>query len=127
MFRYDFTFSAPLSDPNRPIGDPLPAGGGEPGAAYLALVAAIHAGDLEQLKALAPPGQAEMFDEEDAAETLEFIQMMTPTDVEIVDGSSDGSVAVLNVTGTMDGESASGTITLERQDERWVPTKSSWQ
>lgn len=127
VFRFDFTFAAPLSDPNRPIGDPLPAGGGEPGAAYMALVEAIHAGDLERLKALAPSDQAEMLGDEDAAEMLEMIQMMTPKDIEIVSGSSDGSLAILKVSGTMDGQPASGTITLERQDDRWVPTSSQWQ
>ena len=30
-FQYDFTFSAPLSDTNAPLGQPLPADGGEPG------------------------------------------------------------------------------------------------
>ena len=32
-FQFDFAFSAPISDPNAPtvVGDPLPAGGGEPG------------------------------------------------------------------------------------------------
>ena len=29
-YQYDFTFSAPLSDLNAPIGDPLPSGGGAP-------------------------------------------------------------------------------------------------
>jgi hypothetical protein len=125
-FRYDFTFSVPLSDPFGPIGEPLSAGGGEPGAAYLAFVDAIHAGDLERLKALVSPDQAAMLEGEDAQDNIGFIQMMTPTGVEILGGSSDGETAILQVTGTMDGDSVAGEITLVNQDGLWIATGSAW-
>ncbi len=125
-FQYDFSFSVPLSDPFGPIGDLLPAGGGEPGAAYLAWVDAIHAGDVERLKALVPPEQAAMLEGEDVRGDIEFIQMMTPTGVEVVGGSSDGETALLQITGTMDGESVAGEITLVHQDGLWMATGSSW-
>ena len=116
----------PLSDPFGPIGEPLPAGGGEPGAAYLAFVDAIHAGDFERLKALVPPERAAMLEGEDAQDNIGFIQMMTPTDVEVVGGSSDGETAILQITGTMDGESVTGEITLVHQDGLWMATGSAW-
>jgi hypothetical protein len=125
-FQYDFSFSVPLSDPFGPIGEPLPAGGGEPGAAYLAFVDAIHAGDLERLKTLVPPERAAMLEGEDAQDNIGFIQMMTPTNVEIVGGSSDGETALLEITGTMDGESVTGEITLVHQDGLWMATGSAW-
>jgi hypothetical protein len=125
-FQYDFTFSVPLADPFGPIGEPLPAGGGEPGAAYLEFVDAIHAGDLERLKALVPPERAAMLEGDDAQEIIGFIQMMTPTGVEIVGGSSDGETAILQATGTMDGVAATGAITLVHQDGRWISTDEAW-
>lgn len=125
-FQYDFSFSVPLSDPFGPIGEALPAGGGEPGAAYLAFVDAIHAGDLERLKALVSPEQATMLEGEDARDNIEFIQMMTPTEVVVLGGSSDGETALLEITGTVDGEPARGEITLVHQDGLWIATGSSW-
>jgi len=129
-FLYNFTFSAPLSDPFGPIGDPLPAGGGEPGSAYLGFCAAIHAGDMETLKTLVPAEQAAMFDDEEYkaqfAEELEFMKLMTPTEIEIVDGSSDGDIAILNVVGMMEGEEVEGEITMERFDDLWINTKAAW-
>lgn len=126
-FHYDFAFSAPMSDPNAPIGDPLPAGGGEPGAAFIAWTEAIHAGDIDRMKALVLPEQAAMLDSPDIAEELEFIKLMTPTDVVVVGGSSDGETALLEVTGKMDGEPVKGEVTLVRQAGTWVSTNASWE
>jgi hypothetical protein len=125
-FQYDFSFSVPLSDPFGPIGEALPAGGGEPGAAYLAFVDAIHAGDLDRLKTLVSPDQAAMLEGDDAQDNLGFIQMMTPTAFEITGGSSDGETAILRITGTMDGEIVAGEITLVHQDGLWIATGSAW-
>jgi hypothetical protein len=124
-FTYDFKFSAPLSDPNAPIGEALPAGGGEPGRAYLAWVEAIHAGDIERLKTMVPAEQAEAFESEDIQEELEFMKLMTPTDVKILGGSSDGETAILQVTGMMDGEAIEAEVTLTRSDGHWNTTDVS--
>jgi hypothetical protein len=125
-FTYDFTFDAPFSDPNAPIGDLLPAGGGEPGAAYLAWVHAIHSGDLDKLRAIVPPDMAAQLSEPGAEEEIEFMRMMTPTEVTILGGSTDGETAVLDVEGLMDGEKAKGEITLQKIGEQWLPVSSSW-
>jgi len=129
-FQFDLSFSAPLSDPFGPIGDPLPAGGGEPGAAYLAWCDAVLAGDIERLGKLMPAEQAAMLDDEEfqdnIKEELEFMQLMTPTDLEIISGSSDGETAILHVTGMMDGEKVQGEITLTLIDGRWINTEAAW-
>ncbi len=125
-FTYDLTFDAPFSDPNAPIGDLLPAGGGAPGAAYLAWVEAIHSGDLDRLRAIVPADMAAQLSEPGAEEELEFMRMMTPTDVTILGGSTDGTTAVLDVEGSMDGETAKGEITLQKIGEHWLPISSSW-
>ncbi len=125
--QYDFTFSAPLSDPNAPIGDLLPADGGEPGRAYLAWVKAVHAGDLELLRTMVPAEMAEHFNSEEAKEDLEFMQLMTPTDLTILGGSSDGKTTILYVEGVMDGEKVSGEIELIKEGEHWLARGSSWK
>jgi len=142
-FQYDYTFDVFLADPvaaeSNPSagsgavenGEPLPEGGGEAGTAFLAWCDAIHSGNFDQIKALMPAEQAAMLESEEErelfAEDLEFIQMMTPTDVEILGGSSNGETAVLQVTGSFDGEAAHGEITLELMDGRWVNTEASWE
>jgi hypothetical protein len=126
-FHYDFTFSAPISNPDAPIGDPLPEGGGEPGRAYQAWITAIHSGDLEQIKQLVPQDMRAMLDDEDAHESLEFMALMTPTEVTILGGSSDGATAVLEVEAIMEGEQVRGEITLTKQGEMWMATGSSWE
>ena len=129
-YQYDFTFRAPLSDPKAPIGDPLPADGGEPGRAYIAWVEAGHSGDPQRLKPLVSPEMAEMMDAKDAAEVaeeLEFLKLMTPTDLKILSGSSDGETAILEVEGLVEGEKIRGEITLIKEGQHWLATETSWE
>lgn len=129
-YQYDFTFRAPLSDPNAPIGDPLPAGGGEPGQAYIAWVDAVNSGDPERLKPLVSPEMAKMLDTQDPAEVaeeLELMKLMNPTDLKILSGSSDGATAILKVEGRMEGEKVRGEITLVKEGEIWLAIKTSWE
>jgi hypothetical protein len=125
-FQYDFTFSAPLSDPDAPIGDPLPADGGEPGKAYLAWIAALHAGDIELLKTLVPAEMVSRFEGDEVKEDLELMQLMTPTGLTVLDGTSDGKIAILQVEGVMDGEKVRGEITLEKMGDFWMATQAAW-
>jgi hypothetical protein len=125
-FQYDFRFSAPLSDPNAPIGEALPPDGGEPGKAYRAWVDAVHSGDLERLKKLVPAEMASQLDADDAKQNLEMMAAMTPTSVKVLGGSSDGKTAILQVDAVMDGETVRGEITLQKMDGFWMATRSSW-
>lgn len=127
-YSYDLTFSAALSDPDAPIGDLLPAGGGDPGRAYLKWVEAIHSGALDALRSIVPPEMAEQLDSlsaEEAQEQIAFMQLMTPTGVEVLGGSTDGEVALLEIEGMIEGEKVTGEITMTRMGEFWMPTASS--
>ena len=127
-YHYDLTFSAALSDPNASIGEPLPAGGGDPGQAYLKWVEAVHTGTLDALRSIVPPDMAEQLDSVSATEAREqmaFLQAMTPTDVTVLGGSTDGEIALLEIAGMMEGETVTGEITMTRMGAFWVPTESS--
>ena len=127
-YSYDFTFSASLSDPNAPFGDPLPADGGDPGRAYLKWVETVHSGSFDALRSIVPPEMAEQFDNispEDVREQFKFMQEVTPTGVRILSGSTDGEIAILEVEGMIEGEKVTLEITMTRMGELWVPTKSS--
>jgi hypothetical protein len=126
--QFDFTFSTPLSDPNAPIGDLLPADGGEPGQAYLQWVEVIHSGDLEILKTIVTSDMAAQLGAvtpEEAREEIEFMQLLTPTDVTIVGGSSDGETALLQIEAVMEGEKITGEVTMIRFDDIWMATNFS--
>jgi len=127
-FQYDFTFTAPMSDPNAPIGEALPAGGGEPGQAYLKWVEAVHSGDIEKLKSIVPEEMAaEMASAspEEVREQMGFMQAMTPTGVTITGGSSDGETAILQVEGNLEGEKVSAKVILTKMGNFWLPTETS--
>ena len=127
-YSYDFTFTALLQDPDAPIGSPLPAGGGEPGRAYLRWIEVVHSGDLDALRNIVPPEMAVELDSaspEEAREQIEFMREMTPTEVRILGGSIDGEIALLEIEGIMDGEKVTGEIEMTRMGEFWMPTKSS--
>lgn len=126
-YQYDLRFHAPMVDPNALVGDPLPDGGGAPGEAYLRWTEAIHSGDLDALRELVPADMAAMLDEPDAAESLEMMAMMTPKNVQILEGVLNGDEAMLLIEGTIEGEPVTGEITLMRQGDFWLPTGSSVQ
>ena len=127
-YQYDLTFEATLFDPNAPIGEPLPADGGEPGAAYLNWVKVIHSGDMAALMAIIPPELAEQMNsapEEEVEEQLYWMKAMTPTEVTVTGGSIDGDEAYLDVQGKMDGEMLDLEVTMSRTGEFWIPTNTS--
>lgn len=124
---FDLRFSAPL--PEELPGELLPAGGGEPGSAYLAWTAAVQSGDLERIMAVLPADHREGFESmpaEEQAENIEFLQMMSPNDVEVLGGRRVDDVAYLEVSATMEGEPVNGEIRLEQSDGVWLAVKESW-
>jgi hypothetical protein len=109
--------------PPPPPGQPLPAGGGEPGKAYLALNKAILAGDLDALAQLLAPEQAAEMQKArgtpEFAQQLEFMQAMTAKDVRIKGGRIDGNRAWLEFDGTEGDLLRSGTVEMVREGGRW--------
>lgn len=126
-YDYDLNFHALPVDPNAPMREALPVGGGEPGAAYLAWVNALHSLDVDTIRTLVTPDMAQMLDDPEADVQLEFLATTTPTDVRILEGSSNGETAILQVEGSMDGESVTGEVTLERHGEQWIATSGTYE
>jgi len=128
-YNYDFTFTALIQDPDAPIGSPLPAGGGEPGRAYLRWIEVVHSGDLDALRNIVPPEMAVELDSAspaEAQEQIEFMREMTPTEVRVLSGSTDGEIALLEIEGILDGEKVTGEIEMTLMGAFWMPTKSSF-
>lgn len=120
--KVDARFNLPITRTVKRAGQPLPAGGGEPGKAVLANFAAARSGDLEKLKALSPPEKRQQMESVDASEKemmLGFLKATTPTGVKILGGTVDGDSALVDFQGKSDGQKVKGTVEVERIDGRW--------
>jgi hypothetical protein len=53
------------------------------------------------------------------------MQSLTPTDVVIVGGSSDGTTALLQIEGKIEGDTISAEVTMSKVEGFWIPTKFS--
>lgn len=118
-------FDLPISDGSmeRP-GERLPADGGEPGRVLLSRIAAIHAGDMDELIANTPPDQADEMRaavaDGEGAQLLAMAQLFTPKDIKIQGGSQDGDSAWVDFTGNEGGIAVTGVGILKRSNGRWA-------
>jgi hypothetical protein len=125
-FHYDYRFDVPLIGPYIASSEHLSSGEETPGAAYLAWVSAVHAGDKEKIKSLLPADQADVVDAPVFISDLKFIQKMTPDDVRVDSESRRGKTALLEVTGTMAGEEVKGKVKMKYLEGKWVKEVSKW-
>lgn len=119
--KVDLEFAVPVTGKVERGGKPLPAGGGEAGAAVIANFKAIHAGDFEKAKALSHPDQRKMMEqnEEQAKEMFGVMKEITPSDVKVLGGLVDGDSAVLDFEGKVGDEPIKGTIDVQRFEGKW--------
>ncbi len=123
----DASFDAELVQ--APKGTPMPADGGEPAEAYFATIAAMRAGDVDELITLVTPERAKMMEAErgkpDFAENVAMLKAMAPADVQVTGGTSYGERVVLNTKGK-DGEHAfTGTVEMNWEAGGWRMGKQS--
>lgn len=107
-------------------GKPLPAGGGEPGKAYMAYQKVLMSGDLAALRKSVGDEQAKQMNDPDFPKMLKLVQAMQPKNIRITGGTSDGTTATLNATGKDGDATSTGTITMALQGGVWKVTKESW-
>lgn len=116
----DLQFDAELWQ--APKATPLPADGGAPGAAYLALVKAIQAGDRAGILALQPKDRPQPSDAE-FARMLPMMQATMPKKPQINGGKQFGDSAILSIVDGTAKEPASAE--LRREGDRWVMVRAS--
>jgi hypothetical protein len=115
------------ADLNEKKANPLPAGGGDPGKAYLQYIQAFESGDFATLKKRMTAEEAKTID------TPEF-KLMYPTmkalhtkEIKIDGGRSDGKVAILYAVGKdPNGKNSKGTLTLLMEDKEWKVQDDAW-
>lgn len=106
-------------------GQPLPADGGEPGAAFRAMLQAIHAGDIEGMIAHSAREQAEELRAAvasgEAAQVMEMAKAFTPAadGLAIQGGTVDGERAWVEFSGRDATGPIRGTALMLRIDGKW--------
>lgn len=119
---YDFDLQFDVAVTPLP-GRPLPADGGEPGAAYRAWLAALAKGDDAALRKLVDGEHAYRFPEDDASQVKESIKDLrngAPLQAEISRGLVDGDRALLWVEGTdRDDIRRRGRVRMLREEGAW--------
>jgi hypothetical protein len=105
-------------------GQALPAGGGDPGKAYLALHRAALAGNADAIIPLLDRERATEMRQSRAKpefpQMLAMIRMMEPAEVRVVSGRMLGDQASLQLEGKdSDGSAMTGEAKLVREDGQW--------
>lgn len=130
-YEIDLSFAARIPRPEE-LGEPLPAGGGAPGKAYLESVELLATGDLELIRSKMPAEKLQELDELQQelelsdTDVLEFLTMFQHTDLEVVGGLLAGDTAYLDVKGKSEGEPATGRIKMKLAEGQWVLSGESW-
>ncbi len=99
---------------------------------YRASLKAMKAGDYEaykkcMMKAAIPQMEEQAKEmKKSPKEVLEFLSMLTPTDITLTALKVDGKKATMTATGKQDGEVNKGTIELAEEDGQWKVGHQSW-
>lgn len=119
---YDFDLHFDVAVTPLP-GKPLPADGGEPGAAYRAWLAAVAKGDVAALRKLADGEHSYRFPGDDPSQVKESIKDArdgAPLQAKILRGLVDGDRAVLWIEGTdRDDILRAGRVRMQREEGSW--------
>jgi hypothetical protein len=145
-YSYDVTFRADVKalkddkPPEPPVinasnGKKLPSGGGEPGAAFMRFDKAMRSADFKTLekmqsKASIDAGMGLPTDPKERQAMVEFIKVMHPAKLTIVDGYANADHATLLVTGDdpfQPGKQTNGTISMTHESDGWKIDKESWK
>ena len=126
---YDLAFALDL--PGAPdLGTALPAGGGEPGKAYLGYLAALRKGDVDALAKTMTKARADeiLAHRNDAhfKEMFAFIQEQALHEPKYVDGHAAADSATLTFAGKdSGGKTTTSTVTMARENGAWKVSKES--
>lgn len=123
-YEFDFRFDTVIV---AAPGDALPAGGGEPGAAYNRYLQAVADGDFALLRSLAGEDGRWRFPEDDpsaARQSLKDARDGTPLQADVLRGRIDRGQATLWVRGIdRDGIARAGRVLMREAPQGWVPAE----
>jgi hypothetical protein len=133
-YQYNATFDVSVGKPAGPPspaalkGTPLPAGGGEPGKAYLAYLKLLAGGDMKAfLGGVSAARAKEASSDPDFKKLFPLLQAMQPKGVKITGGAINGNSATLLATGKSDTQVSEGTINMVKESGGWKVEKEEWK
>jgi len=118
---FDLRLDVPIL-PERAPGQPLPAGGGDAGAAYLALTAAKRTGDAAALARHLPASDLGLVEPDGSFPDwlLDSIREMAPQEMTVNGGELFDGWAILEVEGKdWSGDAVAGRVLMERDGNTW--------
>jgi len=133
-YQYNATFDLPVGKPAGPPpppalkGTPLPAGGGEPGKAYMAYLKLLAGGDMKAfLGGVSAERAKQASSDPDFKKLFPLLQAMQPKGVKITSGALNGNSATLLAAGKDDNQTSNGTITMVKEGGAWKVEKEEWK
>lgn len=112
--------------PDAKTGTPLPAGGGEPGKAYMTYLKAIQTKDLKTIRKIGSLDE-DTVPEFAMQESLDMLAEMAPKNVKIVKGFVSGIRAALYAEGVSDNEKQYAVIEMVREKSgQWRVRVENW-
>lgn len=124
-YTIDVKFSADIAHP--PAGTKLPAGGGEPGKAFMAYYKVLQSGNVAGVKKAVSAERAKEMDDPDFAKMFPLVQALEPKNVKITGGALDGNSATLFATAHDEHEDSTGTIHMVKENGAWKVEKEEWK
>lgn len=118
---FDLRLDVPIL-PERAPGQALPAGGGDAGAAYLALTAAKRTGDSAALARHLPASDLGLAEPDGSFPDwlLDSMKEMAPQEMTVVGGELFDGWAILEVEGKdWSGDTVAGRVLMERDGDTW--------
>ena len=131
-YQYSATFDVPVVAVKPPAEEPLkgtslPAGGGDPGKAYMAYSKAFQAGDMAGIRKSVAAERAKEMDSKEFKEMFKMIQAMQPKNIKIGGGAVEGDTATLLATAKDGKETSTGKITMVREGGAWKVHLEEWK
>jgi hypothetical protein len=133
-YQYTATFDLPVGKPAGPPpppvlkGSPLPAGGGEPGKAYMAYLKLLAGGDMKAfLGGVSAARAKDASADPDFKKLFPMIQAMQPTGIKVTGGALDGTNATLLATGRDGDQTSNGKISMVKEGGAWKVEKEEWK
>lgn len=99
--------------------------------AYRANLKAVAAGDYDAYRKTLSSATLKQMDEQTKGkspkEVMDFMKMMSPTDLKLTSVKVDGKKATLMASAKMDGQAVNGAIDMEEEGGSWKVGKGSWE
>lgn len=99
---------------------------------YRANLKAVAASDFEAYKKTMSGEALKQMDaqakemKKSPKDLMEFVKMMSPTDIKLTDLKVEGKKATLSMTGKSDGQAMKGTADMVEENGQWKVGKQAW-